>query len=110
MIHVVRTAAAGMAAVAALVTTPVAHADPPNCTSADLAGVMSGVASATSAYLFDHPDVNTFFTGLKGQPKDQMRTQVQAYLDQNPQVRADLQSIRQPSVDFRNRCGAPVPG
>ena len=43
---------------------------PPNCTAADLAGVASGVAAATSAYLFTHPDVNNFFTGLKGQPKN----------------------------------------
>jgi hemophore-related protein len=66
---------------------------------------MSGVAASTSAYLFTHPDVNDFFTGLKGQPKDQIRTQVQQYMDQHPDVAADLQGIRQPSVDFRNRCG-----
>ena len=77
----------------------------PNCTAADLAGVMSGVAAATSAYLWTHPDVNAYFTSLKGQPKDQMREQVQTYLDANPQVRAELQAIRQPSVDFRERCG-----
>ena len=42
---------------------------PPNCTAADLAGVMSGVSAGTSVYLFTHPDVNAFFTGLKGQPR-----------------------------------------
>jgi heme-binding protein len=78
---------------------------PPNCTAADLAGIMSGVTAATSAYLFTHPDVNAFFTGLKGQPREQQREQVQRYLDANPQVRAELQGIRQPTVDFRNRCG-----
>jgi len=78
---------------------------PPNCTAADLAGVMSGVTAGTSVYLFTHPDVNAFFTGLKGQPKDQVRAQAQAYMDANPQVRAELQGIRQPAVDFRNRCG-----
>ncbi len=78
---------------------------PPNCTAADLAGILSGVAASTSAYLFTHPDVNWFFTSLKGQPKDQIRTQVIDYLDQHPQVKADLTGIRQPSVDFRNRCG-----
>ncbi|HUO39525.1 MAG TPA: heme-binding protein [Mycobacterium sp.] len=77
---------------------------PPNCTAADLAGISAGVAAATSAYLFTHPDVNTFFTGLKGQPRDQIRTQVQNYLDSNPTVQSDLQGIRQPLVDFRDRC------
>lgn len=86
-------------------TTGTAAADAPNCTAADLAGVMAGVSAATSVYLFTHPDVNGFFTSLKGQPKDQIRAQVKAYVDQNPQVKAELQGIRQPSVDFRARCG-----
>jgi heme-binding protein len=82
-----------------------ASADPPNCTAADLANVSSGVSSATSNYLFAHPDVNAFFTGLKGHPKSQIRDDVQNYLNANPQVQSDLQGIRQPLVDLRNRCG-----
>jgi hemophore-related protein len=80
---------------------------PPPCTAAEMARVMSGVTFNTGNYLTDHPAVNDFFTSLKGQPKDQIRAQVQTYLDANPQVRADLQGIRQPSVDFRQRCGLP---
>ena len=52
--------------------------------------------------------MNDFFTSLKGQPRDQIRAQVQTYLDANPGVRDELQAIRQPSVDFRERCGAPA--
>ena len=85
-------------------TAATAAADPPNCTAADLAGVMAGISAATSAYLFTHPDVNAFFTSLKGQPKDQIRAQAQTVTCAYPQVRADLQGIRQPSVDLRNRC------
>ena len=73
---------------------------PPPCTAAELARVMSGVTFDTSNY---------FFTSLKGQPRDQISDQVTRYLDVNPGVRADLQGIRQPSVDFRQRCGAPAP-
>jgi hemophore-related protein len=69
---------------------------------------MSGVTFDTSNYLSTHPDVNDFFTSLKGQPKDQIGDQVQVYLDANPIVREDLQRIRQPSADFRERCGAPA--
>ena len=69
---------------------------------------MSGVTFDTSNYLTEHPDVNDFFTSLKGQPKDQIRDQVQTYLDANPAVRDELQRIRQPSVDFRERCGVPA--
>jgi hemophore-related protein len=77
---------------------------PQPCTAAELARIMSGVSFDTSNYLSTHPDVNAFFTSLKGQPRDQIRDEVQRYLDANPQVRDDLQRIRQPSADFRNRC------
>ena len=78
-----------------------------NCTAADLAGVASGVSAATSAYLFTHPDVNCFFTSLEGQPRDDIRDDVQDYMDANPQVKADLTGIRQPLIDLKNRCGDP---
>ena len=99
-------AALGAAAAGAILTAPSALAAPPNCTAADLAGVSAGVSAATSAYLFTHPDVNAFFTGLEGSPRDELRTQIQQYLDGNPQVKAELAGIRQPLVDLRNRCGA----
>ena len=83
----------------------IALADPPpNCTAGDLAGVQSGVSAATANYLFTHPDVNNFFTGLKGQSRDAQRDNVQNYLNANPQVQADLQGIRQPLVDLKARC------
>ena len=59
-----------------------------------------------SAYLFTHPPVNDFFATLKGQSRDQIRPQVEEYLDANPQVRAELQGIKQPADDFLNRCDA----
>lgn len=80
---------------------------PPPCTAAELARVMSGVTFDTSNYLTLHPNVNDFFTSLKGQPRDQIRDQVQSYLDANPQAQDELRAIRQPSVDFRERCGLP---
>ena len=86
-----------------------AAADPPNCTAADLANVSSGVSAATAGYLFSHPDVNDFFTGLKGQPRSAVADDVQNFLNANPQVQTDLQGIRQPLVDLRNRCGVPAP-
>ncbi len=84
---------------------PSALAAPPNCTAGDLAGVAAGVSAATSAYLFTHPDVNAFFTSLEGSPRDTLRTQVQQYLDANPQVKAELSGIRQPLADLKARCG-----
>jgi heme-binding protein len=90
-------------------SAPAASADPPpNCTAADLAGIVGGVSTATSAYLFTHPDVNAFFTSLNGSPRDTVRPQVRQYLDANPSVAADLQAIRQPLVDQKNRCGISI--
>ena len=101
------TIGAGAVASALLVgMAPSALADPPNCTAADLAGTAAGVSAATSAYLFTHPDVNAFFTGLEGTPRDTLRSQIQQYLDANPGVKADLSGIRQPLTDLRERCGS----
>ncbi len=80
-------------------------AAPPNCTAADLAGVMSGITASTSVYLWTHPAVNDFFTSLKDKSTDEKKAALQAYLDANPQVQAELQGIRQPGKDFRARCG-----
>lgn len=84
-------------------------ARPPNCTAADLAGVASGVAAATSAYLFTHPDVNEFFTSLHGRPHDEVPDASKTFFDAHPQQHAELSGIRQPLVDFRNRCGYSEP-
>ncbi len=98
----VAMAGATLVGAAAAIAEPPA---PPNCSPADWAGVRAGVAAATSAYLFTHPPVNDFFATLAGQSRDEMRPEVQAYLDVNPQVRADLAGIKQPALDFLERCG-----
>jgi hemophore-related protein len=89
-------------------TAGTAWADPPprpaNCTAADVAGVAAGVAASLSTYLFTHPDVNGFYTGLQDRPKDQIRDDVQNYFNANPQEEADLEGIRQPLTDIRQRC------
>jgi heme-binding protein len=103
------TVAAMIAGATLIGTAATAAADPPNCTAADLAGVMSGVSAGTSTYLFNHPDVNDFFTGLKGKSRDQMRSDIQAYMQANPQVHDELRAVRQPASDFRDRCNVPMP-
>jgi hemophore-related protein len=90
-------------------TAATAAADPPNCTAGDLTQVLSGVNAGMSVYLFTHPDVNAFFTGLKGMSRDQMRTAVSDYLQANPDIRDQIKAVRQPAADFRARCDAPMP-
>lgn len=103
-------------AATALVGGAVANAEPPtqplrppNCSAADLAGIAAGVAAATSAYLFTHPELNEFFTDLHGQPHEEVPETTRAYFDAHPQEHAELRGIRQPLVDFRNRCGYSAP-
>ncbi len=51
-----------------------------------------------------HPDVNDFFTGLRGLPKEQIRAKARDYLAANPKVDDHIRTIRQPTTDFRSRC------
>jgi heme-binding protein len=90
----------GTAATAAADTPP----RPPGCTAADVSGVAAGVAASLSTYLFTHPDLNGFYTDLQDRPKDQIRDDVQQYFNANPEEQADLENIRQPMVDVRQRC------
>jgi len=79
--------------------------EPANFTAADLAFVAAGVSKATSDYLFSHPDVNYFFTSLEGKNRDEVRADVDTYMNNNPIVKGELTGIRQPLVDIKNRCG-----
>ncbi|MGD9618744.1 MAG: heme-binding protein [Mycolicibacterium sp.] len=82
---------------------------PPNCTAADLAQVSGSVGTAMGIYLFTHPDVNNFFTGLRGKPDDEIRGAVQTYMNANPMVESEINAIRQPLKDLRTRCDAVEP-
>jgi len=105
---------------AAILTTAIAvgfaapaYADgplPPNCTAADLGGISAGVSAAMSVYLFTHPDVNAFFTGIGDQPIETVRAQLRDYLAEHPQTRDELTAVRQPLTDFYERCGGIAAG
>ena len=82
---------------------------PPGCSAGDLAQVSGSVGTAMSGYLFSHPEVNDFFTSLRGQPNEELRGNVQTYMDAHPQVESEITGIRQPLTDLRSRCDAPEP-
>jgi heme-binding protein len=101
--------AAALTAVILGAGAPAAVADPPpppppGCSAADFDQLRSQVDSATADYLFAHPDVNAFFSSLRGLPHDQMRGQVKTYLANNPQTQSDLDGIRGPLRDMKTRC------
>jgi heme-binding protein len=89
-----------------------ASADPPSpgCTAGDLAQVSGAVGTAMAGYLFAHPDVNDFFTSLRGLPNEEIRGNVANYMNAHPQVESEINGIRQPLTDLRTRCDAPAPG
>ncbi|WP_085258504.1 heme-binding protein [Mycobacterium saskatchewanense] len=89
---------------AAGIATADAPPRPPNCTSADVAGVATGVGAALTTYLFAHPELNAFYTGLQDQPKDRIHEEVQNYFNAHPEEQADLENIRQPLAAIRQRC------
>lgn len=86
---------------------------PPNCTAGDLAVASGTVGTAMGDYLFSHPDVNEFFTSLRGLPNAEVHDRVQTYMDAHPQTESDINGIRQPLSDLRSRCNldaAPLGG
>jgi heme-binding protein len=107
------TAAVGAGALAGalLIGSVPAFADPPppppapGCSAGDFEQTKSEVAAATSVYLYTHPDVNAFFSSLKGVGKAQAKSQVDAYFVGNPQAQSDLAGIRQPLRDMKANCG-----
>jgi heme-binding protein len=99
----------GSAAMAFAQPPPVPPPPAPGCTAADLAQVSGTVGTAMGNYLFTHPDVNNFFTSLRGRPNEEVRDTVQSYMNANPQVEREITGIRQPLTDLRNRCDAPAP-
>jgi hemophore-related protein len=91
-----------------------ASAEPPppapiGCSAGDLAQVSGTVGTAMAGYLFTHPEVNDFFTSLRGLPNEELRGKVQTYMDAHPQTESEITGIRQPLTDLRNRCDAPAP-
>ncbi len=106
MSRIIRSACVAVATGAVMLgSAATAMADEPNCTAADLAGITGGVSTATSAYLFTHPVVNDFLTSLKAMPKSERQEKIREYMDANQQVKDELAAIRQPVIDFNNRCG-----
>lgn len=80
----------------------------PGCTAGDITGVEGQVATAMTGYFFTHPDVNAFFSSVQGLSKADATAQTKAYLAANPQVQAEINAIRGPVFDLRQRCNIPT--
>ena len=81
---------------------------PPGCSAGDLAKCRDS-RNRDGGYFFAHPDVNNFFTSLRGLPNEEVRGNVRNYMTAHPQVESEINGIRQPLTDLRVRCDAPAP-
>ena len=80
----------------------------PGCTAGDITAVESQVSTAMTGYFFTHPAVNDFFTSVQGLPKADAVAKTKAYLAANPQTQAEINAIRGPVFELRNRCNIPT--
>ena len=104
-----RTAASGLGAGGGLLglAAPAVAYDGLGCTAADVTAVEAQVATAMTGYLFTHPDVNAFFTSLDGLNRSESQSKAQDYLAANPQIKAEIDAMRQPATALRDRCNIP---
>ena len=79
----------------------------PGCIASDITGTEASVAAAMTGYLVTHPDVNDFFSSLQGLDKDEAFAKTRDYLTANPETKAQIDAIRQPVDELRDRCGVP---
>jgi hemophore-related protein len=99
------------AALGAAVAVPAAGADPAapdNCTAEGLATTISSVTVGLGAYFKAHPDVNQALIDATRQPAFVAAGQFDAYFDGHPQQADEIRAIKQPLIDFQNRCGLQV--
>ena len=95
------------ATTAGTVALPTAGAADP-CSASGLASTASGVLASAGTYLDAHPDANDVLTTAGSQPRDQAKSNVQAYFLAHPGEFLDLKGIAQPLTDLRNQCGVAV--
>ena len=99
--------AAGVACAA--VTVPSALADPaPDCTTAGLATTVSTVSKSLADYFTVHPDANQALIDATKQSAFSAIGAFNDFFTSHPQEANEIRAIKQPLVDFQNRCGMQV--
>jgi heme-binding protein len=78
------------------------------CSASGLATTASGVLASAGIYLDAHPDADNVLTAAGSQPRDQAKSNVEAYFLAHPGEFLDLKGIAQPLTDLRNQCGVAV--
>ncbi len=106
--------AAGGAAVFVLMTqagsampSAAASADP--CAASQVAKTVGSVANSMGTYLDSHPETNQALTTISQQQGGPASlAALKSYLDANPQVAKDMQTLQAPLANLGSRCQLPV--
>jgi heme-binding protein len=91
------------AAAAALVAAPTASAAP-NCHPDAVAGTVSAVTGAASAYLNAHPGANQVVQAARTLPRAEAAAGIRAYFTANSQEYYELRDILAPIGDTQRQC------
>ncbi len=92
-------------------STPVAGADPAppaECSAAGLSSTISSVTQNLSGYFAAHPDANQALIDATRQSAFSAIGAFNTYFDEHPDEANDVRAIKQPLVDFQDRCGMQV--
>ena len=103
--------AAGGATIAALgmPSPPSATAAADPCAASQVAKTVGSVANSTGTYLDTHPQTNQALTTISQQQGGpQSLAALKTYMDANPQVAKDLQTLQRPLTDLAGQCQLPI--
>lgn len=95
------------AATAALVAAPAASAAP-NCSPDAVAGTVSSVTGAASAYLSSHPGANQVVQAARTQPRAEAAANIRAYFTANSNEYFELRGILAPIGETQRACNVSV--
>ena len=103
--------AAGIACAALVI--PAAGAEPiaepvDDCTAARLSATISSVTTSLSEYFAAHPETNQAWMDFTRQPAFIAVGQFDGYFADHPQEADEVRAIKQPLIDYQNRCGMQV--
>jgi hemophore len=89
--------------------SPSATAAPDPCAASQVAKTVGSVANSTGAYLDSHPQTNQALTTISQQQGGpQSLVALKSYMDANPQVAKDLQTLQRPLTDLAGQCQLPI--
>lgn len=105
-----RIAFAALAASGAfgMLLTPIASADPADCSRQALDATVQQTTGAAQGYLNGHPGANQAVSAIYTQPRGAASAGIRAYFTANPQEYFELKNILAPIGDKQRACNTPV--